>query len=73
MAKKTSTKKHKRVNKKKLATPPSHEEVSKPANKTNNAMADIHTYINDTMTANHKYIFNRCRRIYQIHHIDMYI
>jgi hypothetical protein len=37
----------------------------KPTNKTNNAMTDMHIYINGAMADNHIYIFNPCRRIYQ--------
>jgi hypothetical protein len=42
---------------KNLAAPPPHGESSKPANKSNNTMADIHTYTsNDMMVINHIYI-----------------
>jgi hypothetical protein len=39
----------------------------KPANKSRSTMADIQTYTsNDTISVNHIYIINRCRRIYPI-------
>jgi hypothetical protein len=34
------------------------ERFPKPANKSNNMMADTQIYINDTMFVNHEYIFN---------------
>jgi hypothetical protein len=56
MARKTSRKKeHKSVNKKIRQHLPCMMRFPKPANKTKSTMADMHIYINDTMTANHKH------------------
>jgi hypothetical protein len=53
-ARKTSAKKiNKSVNKKFRQHLPCTGRFPKPANKTDNTMADIHTYINDTMADNH--------------------
>jgi hypothetical protein len=57
-AKKSSAKKHKPVNKNFWQHLSRTGRFPKPTNKTNNMITDIHTYINNTMADNHKYIFN---------------
>jgi hypothetical protein len=60
-ARKTSAKKnkHKPINKKIWQHLPHTQRFPKPANKSNNTMADMHIYIYNTMADNHIY-FNLC-------------